>query len=130
MNEPDALVLPTLGDPVDELWEVFLDLAERLKVDWTIVGGQMVLLHALEHGTVPPTVSQDGDVIADVRATRKALRKVAAVLEAMGFEGRDRQLLDLVGHALHVNSLGRQLWGTKGTRRHELDGPAPLARAA
>ncbi len=44
--------------------------------------------------------------------------------------GRDRQLLDLVGHALHVNSLGRQLWGTKGTRRHELDGPAPLARAA
>ena len=86
MNEPDALVLPTLGDPVDEPWEVFLDLAERLKVDWTIVGGQMVLLHALEHGTVPPTVSQDGDVIADVRATRKALRKVAAVLEAMGFE--------------------------------------------
>ena len=130
MNAPDVLVLPTLGDPVDELWEVFLDLAERLKVDWTIVGGQMVLLHALEHGTVPPTVSQDGDVIADVRATQKALRKVAAVLEAMGFEGRDRQLLDLVGHALHLNSLGRQLWGTKGTRRHELDGPPPVARAA
>ena len=71
MSAP-AVVLPVLGDPVDELWEVFLDLAERLQVNWTIVGGQMVLLHALEHNTVPPTVSQDGDVIANVRATPRA----------------------------------------------------------
>jgi len=79
------LVMPVLGDPVDELWDVFLDLAEKLEVDWTIVGGQMVLLHAIEHGTIPPTVSQDGDVIADVRATQRALRQVAETLEGMGF---------------------------------------------
>ncbi len=80
-----AVVMPVLGDPVDELWEVFLDLAARLQVDWTIAGGQMVLVHALEHGTVPPTVSQDGDVIANVRATPRAPRQVAGVLEEMGF---------------------------------------------
>lgn len=85
MSPPDVLVIPPLGDPVDELWEVFLDLADRLKVDWTIVGGQMVLLHALEQGVVPPTVSQDGDLIADVRATQKALAKVATALEQEGF---------------------------------------------
>ena len=44
------MVLPDLGEPVDELWSVFLDLGERLPADWTIVGGQMVLLHALENG--------------------------------------------------------------------------------
>lgn len=84
MSSP-TVVMPVLGDPVDELWEVFLDLAKKLEVDWTIVGGQMVLLHAIEHGTVPPTVSQDGDVIANVRATQRALEQVAGVLEGMGF---------------------------------------------
>lgn len=79
------IVMPVLGDPVDQLWLVLLDLAEHLRIDWTIVGGQMVLLHALEHGTVPPIVSQDGDVIANVRATQGALRQVAAQLESSGF---------------------------------------------
>lgn len=49
-----TIVLPPLGDPVDELWEVLLDLSDRLKVPWALIGGQMVLLHALEHDTVPP----------------------------------------------------------------------------
>lgn len=88
----DPLVLPVLGEPVDELWSVFLDLGERLQADWTIVGGQMVLLHALEHGVVPPTVSQDGDVIADIRSAQRSLRKVTSELEGLGFElaGMDR----------------------------------------
>lgn len=85
-------MLPVLGEPVDELWDVFLDLGERLRADWTIVGGQMVLLHALEHGVVPPTVSQDGDVIADIRSAPRSLRKVTSQLERLGFElaGMDR----------------------------------------
>ena len=88
----DPLVLPVLGELVDELWGVFLDLSEQLRVDWTIVGGQMVLLHALEHGVVPPTVSQDGDVMADVRSEQRSLQKVTSQLEGLGFElaGMDR----------------------------------------
>jgi hypothetical protein len=83
MNEP--IVLPILGDPVDELWEVFLELGERLQVPWTIVGGQMVLLHAIEHGTIPPQVSQDGDVIANIRTAPNGLQQVIAVLDDLNF---------------------------------------------
>lgn len=92
MTDPDAVAqprpsvtLPPLASPVDQLWHVLLDLAEQLTVPWTIVGGQMVLLHALEHGRIPPQVSQDGDVIADVRATTGAIRAVVAAVEAAGF---------------------------------------------
>ena len=77
--------LPPLPSPIDQLWHVLLDLAERLDVQWTVVGGQMVLLHALEHGQVPPQVSQDGDVVADIRSDRGAIARVVEELEAMGF---------------------------------------------
>ena len=77
--------LPPLAAPVDQLWHVLLDLGEQLMIPWTLVGGQMVLLHALEHGQVPPQISQDGDVMADVRANKGALGAVVAALEAAGF---------------------------------------------
>lgn len=83
MTSPIAL--PPLGDPVDELWEVLLDLGERLSVPWALIGGQMVLLHALEHGTVPPQISQDGDVLADIRAAPDGLAQVVSELESLGF---------------------------------------------
>jgi hypothetical protein len=46
----------------------------------------MVLLHVLEHGQVPPQVSQDGDVVADIRAVPDALARVVTALEEAGFE--------------------------------------------
>jgi hypothetical protein len=58
------IVLPPLASPVNQLWHVLLDLSEALAVPWTLVGGQMVLLHALAYGQVPPEPSQDGDVVA------------------------------------------------------------------
>lgn len=87
----DPIVLPPLGSPVDEVWEVLPDLSERLNVPWSLIGGQMVLLHALEHHAMPPQVSQDGDVIADIRAAPGSLGQVVAELEALGFtlEGID-----------------------------------------
>lgn len=45
---PVVVQLPALPAPVDQLWHVLLDLGERLRVPWTVVGGQMVLLHALD----------------------------------------------------------------------------------
>lgn len=76
--------LPPLAAPTDELWHLLLDMAGTLTVPWTIVGGQMVLLHALEHGQVPIQVSQDGDVVADIRADPAAVSKVVAWLESNG----------------------------------------------
>ena len=82
----DPIPLPPLGAPVDELWDVLLDLSERLSdVPWSLIGGQMVLLHALEHDTVPPQVSQDGDVITNVRLATGGLARVVAELEGLGF---------------------------------------------
>lgn len=77
--------LPALPAPVDELWHTLLDLGDRLNVPWALIGGQMVLLHALEHGQVPPQISQDGDVIADVRAVPGALTQVVSGIERLGF---------------------------------------------
>lgn len=77
--------LPVLPAPVDELWHTLLDLGDQLEVPWTLIGGQMVLLHAIEHGQIPPQISQDGDVIADIRAIPGALVHVVAGLEALGF---------------------------------------------
>lgn len=81
-----VVVLPPMAAPVDQLWHVLLDLGDRLTVEWALIGGQMVLLHALEHGQVPPQISQDGDVIADIRADQAAVTKVVAELEALGFQ--------------------------------------------
>jgi hypothetical protein len=80
------IVLPPLGDPVDELWEVLIELGQHLDVPWTLIGGQMVLLHAVEHGTVPPQLSQDGDVVADIRAAPGGLHEVVALLGQLGFD--------------------------------------------
>lgn len=80
-----VIELPILPAPVDELWHTLLDLGESLDVPWALIGGQMVLLHALEHGQVPPQISQDGDVIADIRAVPGALTRVVADLEHLGF---------------------------------------------
>lgn len=80
-----VIELPPLAAPVDQLWHLLLDLADQLTVPWTLIGGQMVLLHAIEHGQVPPQVSQDGDVLADIRADSRAITQVVAQLEALDF---------------------------------------------
>lgn len=79
-----SVTLPALAAPVDELWHAVLDLSDRLTTPWTVVGGQMVLLHALEHGRTPPQVSQDGDVIVDIRSDPTGLLGVVSELEVWG----------------------------------------------
>jgi hypothetical protein len=80
-----VIELPPLGAPVDALWNVLLDLG-AMPVRWTLIGGQMVLLHALAHGQVPPQISEDGDVVADIRADQASLRTVVRALTERGFD--------------------------------------------
>lgn len=79
------ITLPSLPAPVDELWDVLLDLG-GLDIPWSLIGGQMVLLHGLERGQTPPQVSQDGDVLGNIRADRSALRDLVRELESRGFD--------------------------------------------
>lgn len=78
--------LPSMGEPVDGLWTVLMDLGADLTVRWTLIGGHMVLLHALEHGRSPSQVSQDGDVVADIRSDQGGLKAVVAALGRTGFD--------------------------------------------
>lgn len=79
--ESDLLTGPLVG-----LWGTLLDLAEKVPKDWTLIGGQMVLLHGLEHGRTPPAASLDLDVLADVISDQRSLRMLVTALEEMGFE--------------------------------------------
>jgi hypothetical protein len=78
--------LPALAGTERELWHALLDLAEREPENWTLVGGQMVLLRALEQGRMPPRVTRDLDVLADLRARPAALPRIVATLAALKFE--------------------------------------------
>ncbi|MGD9695035.1 MAG: hypothetical protein AB7V42_05180 [Thermoleophilia bacterium] len=79
------IALPPLGKLEDQLWLALMDIAERRAIDWTLVGGQMVLLHALEHGATPPRVSTDLDLVVDARVRPPAIPAMAEVLDDLGF---------------------------------------------
>lgn len=68
------------------LWDAALDLAELLDgLPWTLVGAQMVMLHAFEAGVVPARTSGDLDLLFDVRALTGATEEAAARLTGAGF---------------------------------------------
>jgi hypothetical protein len=68
-------------------WQAIAELAERVPIDqWVAVGGQMVAVHAALAGFDPPRVTDDGDVVVDVRtAGRDAMGRVARTLVDVGF---------------------------------------------
>ncbi|MDP9255482.1 MAG: hypothetical protein M3Q31_02845 [Actinomycetota bacterium] len=78
--------LPAVGGTERELWRALLDLAERQPAGWTLVGGQMVLLRALEQGRVLPRVTRDLGVLADLRARPAALPRIVTTLSDLDLE--------------------------------------------
>jgi hypothetical protein len=70
-------------------------------------------VHALEHGQVPPQISQDGDLVADVRADQRANATVVDALQRLEFrldagspDGlAHRYVLDLAPRAVVVDVL-------------------------
>jgi hypothetical protein len=69
------IALPPVGDLDEALWLALIDIAERRPSGWTLVGGQMVLLHAFEHGVWPPRISRDLDLAVDARCDRRRFRR-------------------------------------------------------
>jgi hypothetical protein len=82
-NEP--VELPSLGSRHDELWTVLCDLGDAVNENWTIIGGQMVMLHALQTGRSPSRVSEDLDTVIDTRVRPPALASFLATLHDLGF---------------------------------------------
>jgi len=81
----DPVMLPTLPGHDDALWEVLLELAELRPSGWTLVGGQMVFLHAIEQGAAVPRVSTDLDVLVNARVLAGGVREFVAAIEDRGF---------------------------------------------
>ncbi len=77
--------LPTLAGQNAELWPTLIDLT-NIDEEWTLIGGQMVYLHALEHDVTPTRVSTDLDVLVNVRVATKGLRKFVKALQDAEFE--------------------------------------------
>lgn len=81
-----ALDLPSIDDLSRDLWDALLEVAEHEPENWTLVGAQMVLLHALEHGRTPPRRTSDLDVIVNVRSVAMTPSRFASRLESLGYE--------------------------------------------
>ena len=77
--------LTTLPGHDAALWDTLVELCDVRPGEWTLVGGQMVFLHALEHAARPPRVSTDLDVVVNARVVSGAVALFAAELEARGF---------------------------------------------
>lgn len=93
-----------LDDPETlRLWTAIGELAERLPGEWTLIGGLMVQLHAIEHGhtDVRPTI--DIDILGQARP-QGALNAIDTTLTSEGFEliGPD---LDGYAHRYQRNGL-------------------------
>lgn len=66
-------------------WHVLLDLHESFQAGWCIIGGQMVWLLAQEHGVEPIRVTEDVDVVVDIRTDQRLMRQLCRWLEANSF---------------------------------------------
>ena len=69
--------LLTLAGHDDELWDALIELSDVGPGEWTRIGGQMVFLHAIEQGVIPPRVSTDLDVLVSARITGRPLAAFA-----------------------------------------------------
>jgi hypothetical protein len=86
---------PPLPDHQVDMWHTILGI-EELGVPWVLVGGQMTILHCLEHGVTPPRATDDGDVVVGVWTRRNALNAATSYLLRQGF--REDQTADGLGY--------------------------------
>jgi hypothetical protein len=108
-DEPGVANIGPLAPAGQATWEAIAQLATHVPFNrWAVVGGQMVAIHGALAGVDPPRVTDDGDVVVDVRGFgRDAMLQVASTLTSIGFgshespEGvtrfqRDRAKIDLL----------------------------------
>jgi hypothetical protein len=67
------------------LWMAVGELAEWLPGEWTLIGGLMVQLHAVEHGITDVRATIDIDILGQARP-QGALTSIDTTLQREGFE--------------------------------------------
>lgn len=82
---PTEVVIDPSSPQMEEAWQGLLDLAEKASEGWVLVGGQMVLVRSLARGVIPGRLSNDGDIVMDVRGIKNAPEQVISALREAGF---------------------------------------------
>jgi hypothetical protein len=82
----NPVVLKAMTPAQEESWKVLLEFYVELPAGWCLIGGQMVWLLALERGVEPIRVTEDVDVVVDIRVDQGAITRLCAWLESRGFE--------------------------------------------
>ena len=122
MNSPTpTVVLPALHGAQAAAWEALLEVAPDFGEGWTLVGGQMVMLHQAERqpsgSTMSGRWSHDLDVVVNIRTGRFQAAHMDEALKRHGFdqvptEIEHRYLRDSDGVVIDVlapDHLGRHL---------------------
>ncbi len=95
------------GDADAATWHALLDLAQRIPGGWTLIGAQMVAVHASIHGRMLPRATRDFDVLADQRLAATQAEKVSSELIALGFALDTAETISSeVNHRFHRASDG------------------------
>lgn len=90
-----AVELPPLSGALDTLWDLVLDIADRVPPDrWALIGGQMVMLHGLVAGRTPTRASQDVDVLADLLTDPAGLVRCVEAVRQLDLQ----PVVDSTGH--------------------------------
>ena len=105
-----VVVVPPLPARQTVTWSALLEIADSLGDHWSLVGGQMVLLHQLERrhavgGSLDLRLSGDIDVIVNLRVGRSQLVRADTALRAAGFE----QPVETGGHRYRRSADGAQI---------------------
>lgn len=82
----EPVQLPVFPGLDELLWLTLIELSRVRRGEWTLIGGPMVLLHAIEHGIQPPRVSTDLDALVNARVAADSVRRFVNELESRGFE--------------------------------------------
>lgn len=104
-----AVVLPPLEGQQAQAWNTLMAVADDLGEGWTLIGGQMVLLHQTERSPAgAQTVggaglrwSYDLDVVVNLRTSRSRMSHIDSVLTGHGFT----QQVAPIGHR-YVDAAG------------------------
>ena len=112
------------------VWQSLIDLDQRQPYGWTLIGAQMVALHAYERGRTPPRRSLDADVLVNVRTVEAGTRHLSQLLLDAGFtlEGVDPEQ---VGHRFRREDVSIDVLGPDGLReetKHRALATVPPAR--
>ena len=78
--------LPTREPVTRAIHQRLIHLAALQPHGWTLVGAQMVALHAHEQNRRPPRGTTDADVVVNVRAVQDATERFSRLLVDNGFQ--------------------------------------------